>query len=188
MELILVVSSVLLWIVVLFNLLLTVAVIRRGSARPSGFDMVYATTLEIGAQAPDFIAETLDGENVSMATYAGQAVAFIFVSPICSPCLEKIPILNTLGPQAKMAGVELVLVNIADRAQTKTFVKEHDIRLPILVAPKEINPFITDYKVVRTPFFCLIDKESKVRSTGFLGGDDWNRLAEEWNIVPALSP
>lgn len=91
MEFILVVSSVLLWIAVLFNLMLTIAIIRRGRARQSGFDMANVPTLEIGSQAPDFTAQTLDGKTVTLADYAGKPVVFVFISPTCRPCIDKLP-------------------------------------------------------------------------------------------------
>lgn len=175
----LVLSSILLWIVVLFNLLLTIALVRRISTIQPEFNMENVETLEIGSQAPDFTAVTLDGESVSIASYTQKAVAFIFISPTCTPCLEKIPLMNTLESQAKLAGVELVLVNTTDREKTKAFVEEFNIELPVLVAPRDSNSFVKDYKVGGTPFFCLIDRKGKVQATGFLGSD-WYTLIHEW--------
>ena len=96
MEPILVVSSILLWLMVLFNLLLTVALIRRAAAKQPGFATENVPTLEIGSQAPDFTAETLDGEAMTLDDYAGKSIALIFVSPTCKPCLNKLPELHEL--------------------------------------------------------------------------------------------
>lgn len=97
-----VVNLVLLWIVVLLNLLLIIALIRRFnriSTQLSAFTDI-DVGLEKGSQAPDFQAEMLTGETVTLADYARKAVSFIFISPHCSPCLEKIPTLNALAPKA----------------------------------------------------------------------------------------
>lgn len=97
----------------------------------------------------------------------------------CPPCIEKIPMLNDLGPKAKRVGVELVLVNMGDKLKAETFVKEYDVRLPMLIAPENGNSFKEDYKVAGTPFFCLIDKESKVQATGYFG-PDWYAFTQKW--------
>lgn len=169
MEPILIVSSILLWLVVLFNLLLTVALIRRGAARQPGFDMENAPTLEIGSLAPDFTAETLEGRTVTLTDYAGKSLALIFISPTCKPCLEKLPSLNKISQRARSFGLELVLVNIASKDETKTLVQQQEIILPTFIAPPKRNSLMRDYKVAGTPFFCVVNEERKIASTGFLG-------------------
>lgn len=168
MEPILMVSSILLWIVVLFNLLLTVALIRRNVAKHPGFDMENVPTLEIGSQAPDFTAETLNGKIVSLADYAGRPVIFVFISPTCQPCFDKLPALQAMGQEAQQFGVELILVNAANRMQTQEFVNEYDIALPILSAPRGSNPFLEDYRALGTPFYCFVDEQRQVQATAFL--------------------
>src|SRR5690348_1026265 len=108
METGLVVSSAVLWLVVLLNLLLTLALVRRVNASPR---TVPQERLKTGEPAPDFTAHTLDGELVSRSTYAELKVAFVFISTHCGPCREIMPQLVPLGPKAAQAGVELVLVS-----------------------------------------------------------------------------
>ncbi len=180
MEQILLISSILLWVFVVFNFLLTLGLIRRGNA----MQMQTGTpeledALEVGTLAPDFVAEMLNGEKLTLDSYADQAVAFVFIAPDCPPCIEKIPSLNVLRPKAKRAGVELVLVNMSDKLKAETFVQEYDVRLPMLLAPENGNSFKEDYKVAGTPFFCLIDKEGKVQVTGYFG-PTWHALTQKW--------
>jgi len=176
---VLILSSILLWIVVLFNLLLTVALIRRGSATQPGFEMENVEMLEIGSQAPDFTAETLDDKTVTLADYAGKSVALIFISPTCQPCLDKLPELHELAPHTRHNGMGLILVNAADTDQTRVFVEKHNVTLPILIAPRNTNPFMNDYKVAGTPFFCILDKSATVQSTGYFDSN-WHNLITEW--------
>lgn len=68
------ISSVLLWAVVVFNLLLTFALIRQRTTGTTKSDI-----LKAGQPAPDFSAETLLGETVTLSDYAGQEVAFLFI-------------------------------------------------------------------------------------------------------------
>lgn len=85
MESILIISSILLWVVVLLNLLLTLGLARR--IRNAAFPVM--ESLKIGQKAPDFSALTLQGKTVTLADYAGHAAAFVFVSPDCKPCREE---------------------------------------------------------------------------------------------------
>lgn len=183
---ILVTNLVLLWIVVLLNLLLTIALIRRFnrmSTHLSAFtDMDVG--LEKGSQAPDFQAEMLTGETVTLADYARKAVSFIFISPHCSPCLEKIPQLNALAPKAKQAGVEMVLVNTdGDKTETAAFVKKHNVTLPVLIAPSEHSSFARDYKADATPSYCLLNQDSHVEAAGMFGPGWEEQLTRAWAAV-----
>lgn len=178
MEQILIVSSILLWVVVLFNLLLTLALVRRMSNWSATTRDV--ETLEIGQRAPDFTAETLDGRTVTLADFDGRPLALVFMSPTCSPCMERLPELEALGPKARRSGVELVLVYKTDLAETRAAVGEHGITLPALAAPETSNPFWQDYMVAGTPFYCVLDEDRKVLSTG-LFGPEWRRLTQEWS-------
>ena len=181
MELVLVVSSILLWILVLLNLLLTLALARRLNAKSSQYGDPFTDVpkLELGQPAPDFSAEALDGSQVSFTSYAGRNVAFVFISPTCSPCREKMPVLNALQPKAKRAGVEIVLVSDSDRAETKKFSDDFATNLPILISPRTDNPFMADYKANGTPFYCLVAGDGSVQATGFLD-DEWESLAKIW--------
>jgi methylamine dehydrogenase accessory protein MauD len=182
MENLFLISTVLLWLAVLFNLVLTLALIRRFSKFLGRSDFEMPPALEIGTPAPDFSAETLDGKLVTLASYARQTLAFIFVSPTCTPCIENIPTIQSIQPQAKRKGVELILVSLADQTETRAFVDKYSIKVPILVAPQGSNSFTENYKVPGTPFYCLLDKEGKVQSTGVLDSK-WKDLTQEWSVA-----
>jgi len=123
--------------------------------------------LEAGQIAPDFSAQTLEGERVSLSTFAQRSVAFIFISPSCKPCLERIPAIEALRPRAEQAGIHLVLVSVAGEAETQALANKTSIRLPILIAPRDSNTFMESYKVEGTPSYCLINADGKVRAAGY---------------------
>lgn len=178
MEQWLVASSILLWIVVLCNLLLTLALVRRMNTGITPLK----EGLKAGQQAPAFSAETLGGQVVTLATYTGRAVVFLFVSPTCKPCREAMPTYEALGAKASRAGVELVLVSIVDAEQTRLFAEEFALHLPVLVAPRESNPFMQDYLLSDTPSYCFIDQQGVVQSTGIPSPHlkKWKQLVEAW--------
>ncbi|MFH1909448.1 MAG: redoxin domain-containing protein [Chloroflexota bacterium] len=161
MEAILIISSFLLWVLVLLNMLLILGLARRMRAVFPRMEF-----LKVGQPAPDFAAQTLQGETVTLSTYAQRAIVFVFISPDCKPCHDELPRLEGLRPKAKQFGVELVLVSDANATKTQSLVEEHRLDLPILIAPRENNPFFSDYKVMGAPFYCLVDTQGKVQATG----------------------
>jgi len=152
-------SIILLWILVLLNLLLTLGLVRRMNTVFPRRDL-----LKAGQPAPDFKAETLKGEAVTLATYAGRSVAFVFVSHDCQPCRTELPGLEALRPTAEQNAIALILVSDADAETTQKFMDEIHVSLPVLVAPRGSNTFFSSYKVRGTPSYCLIGPDGKVRA------------------------
>jgi peroxiredoxin len=181
MEQALVISTVLLWAVVLFNLLLTLAVVRRVNAAYQ--DMKPAENgLKEREQAPDFAAQTLDGEAVTLSSFAGKPTAFVFISNGCKPCHEELPNYLALQPMAEQAGARLVLVSIDTPESTRELVNEFQISTPVLVAQENINSFMRDFKMKGTPAYTYVDAEGKVKSAGRPNKymDSWKQITESW--------
>src|SRR5581483_1123376 len=72
METFLLVNSVLVWIVVLANLVLTLALVRRVNAFPGSLAGV-GSGLPIGTPAPDFSLQTLTGQTVTLANFTSRS-------------------------------------------------------------------------------------------------------------------
>lgn len=183
MDTVLVTSSLGLWIVVTFNLLLTIALIRERNARKP-------QSLKAGQRAPHFTAESLDGDRFTLSSYTGRAVAFLFVGAHCSACREALPRYNKLYPNALKAGVQLVLVSVDDIDETRAFVEESIVDVPVLIAPHGHNPFMKDYKIAGTPSYCLISAEGVVQSSGFAiaNSSEWKALTDSWEQVTEIEP
>lgn len=187
MEQVLLISSILLWIVLVLNLLLTLAVVRRLARSPREVSSAGGGSgLEgptVGQPAPNFTAETLQGQKISLSTYAGRPVAFLFVSPGCPPCRTGMPNYEAWGAQARRAGADLVLVCSSTPEAAQKFADELHITLPVLIAQNEINRFAEDYSIPGTPWYCLVDEEGIVSSTGapILEAPSWKAVVESWN-------
>ncbi len=108
------------------------------------------------------------------------AVAFIFISPGCEPCRVKLPSLEALQFQTSQKNIQLVLVSEAEYAETVALVKEFELTLPTLIAPRLSNSFMEDYKVIGTPYFCLVSNEGKVQATGSPLGTEWDKITSQW--------
>ncbi len=181
MEQILLVSSILLWIFVTLNLLLSLAVIRRLNSFNFSNRQEDFQPLGIGQPAPEFKAENLDGTTMTLSDYLEHgAVAFIFISPGCEPCRAKLPSLKDLEFQTSQKDIQLILVSEAEYAETAALIKEFELTFPTLIAPRLSNSFMEDYKVIGTPYFCLVSSEGKVQATGSLLGAEWDKITSQW--------
>ncbi|HEX8600791.1 MAG TPA: redoxin domain-containing protein [Chloroflexia bacterium] len=177
MEQALLISSVLLWALVLFNLLLTLALVRKVNAsaeerKPAPLG------LKVGDKAPDFVAQTLTGGTVTLSQFAGRPTAFLFIQPDCQPCREGLPEYISLHATARDAGAELVLVSIASAEYTREFVDENQVGLPVLVAHRNDSSFAEDYKMRGTPSYTYIDAQGRIESVGRP-----NKNTREWQAV-----
>jgi peroxiredoxin len=165
MDMVLLFSNIILWVIVLFNFILTLALIRRGTTAearkaPQG--------LLAGEEAPAFSAKTLAGEEVGLSTFAGRNVAFIFFGLNCEPCMEALPDYEALYPKAKRRGTEIILVATDTNELARTFVEEHQVQLPMVVADKS---FMTDYKLRGTPSYTVCKfRLSSLRDSGVKSG------------------
>ena len=172
------ISMMFLWLVVATNFMLTLAVIRRLNR-----DRQRVDRLEVGTRAPEFVAETVEGNVVRLADFASRSILFVFVSPTCLPCRELIPVLEDLQSGSARAGVEIRLVSTVGFEGTREFIEELEIGIPTLVAPRDKNAFLDDYKGVGTPYYCLIDEDGRVKASGYLDSA-WDELVSNWRSQP----
>ena len=184
METTLIISSVLLWFTLLFNLFLTFALIRRSNAQAKP---ILHSGLDVGAQAPDFTAQTLDDKTITLADYQGRKLALVFFSVQCQPCRDLLSQLKHMEAEVQQMDVDLLLVSRDEREATEALMAEIDMHLPVLIAPSPSNPFFDDYKVVHTPFYCFINPQGKVQAGGLpvVQAGEWKALTTAWDTEKA---
>ncbi len=168
----LIISSLLLWLMTLINLIISMAIIRRisnWSLKNSTIKSSESKVIDLlpGEQAQPFSAENLNGEIVTLSSFNGRMFILIFIMTHCGACRAGIPSYLDIAHHASKKGIELILVNIDEKAATSALAKEFNISIPLLVAPKR-NSFEIDYKVKGTPSYCLIDKQGRIKSAGFM--------------------
>jgi peroxiredoxin len=179
-------SLIFLWSVVLLALHILLTVTRRINAIYAIFEQ--RPELQINAPAPDFEAETLMGEKVTLNTYNGRAVAFIFVDPHCGPCRKEIPTLEVLGPLAKKNfDINIIIVSESSDADARRLIKDFKMELPVIIAPRKKSSFGKDYNPRGiNPYYCYIDKQGNVRARDPLGKGEWPKLQRMWASVDTL--
>jgi hypothetical protein len=169
----LIVSQVALGMLLVLNLGLTLALIRRVN---DGSNTSTLAGLQQGARLPEFTAETLAGRQVSHVDFM-ESAAFIFIAPNCGPCREALPEYVRLSSLAQARGTSLVLVSAGDRDSTESMVGA-DCAVPVLIAPREI---FDRFLVRGTPYLTVV-KSGKIVSTGLanVNATAWKALVAMW--------
>lgn len=175
------VSMVLLWLIVLLNLLLTLALIRR-IGQPAQAQTTGLMGLSAGDKAPDFTAHTPEGRPVTLANFLGRPTAFLFISPTCSACLTSLSDYVEAYALARQADANLTLVVSATPKETGDFLAQHGLSLPAVAAPYHDNPFMQTYKSSGFPTYCYLDERGIVVHAGLLGSE-WQALVKSWRAT-----
>lgn len=132
---------------------------------------------ETGGQAPEFVATTLTGEDVSLDAFRGQVVLLNIWATWCGPCIWEMPALERLHQEMAGDGLAVVAVSV-DRAagslgggDVQAFVREHDLTFTVLHDPS--GKIERQYEVAGLPTTYLIDRQGRVREK-VLGPAKWD--------------
>jgi len=177
MQLLMTISLVLLWVLVIFNLLITFQLIRI--VAPDIWDQ-NSPTLKVGQKSPHFQVESLDGQQISLSNPQIKSILLIFISTSCLTCLERIPEIRALKPFADTLGIQITIICDSNCEKSQSLVKEFDIDLPVVIAPRGSSLW-RDFKVIGTPFYCFVNEESKVQAAG-LFNNGWDALTKLWKV------
>lgn len=128
---------------------------------------------EVGALAPAYAAQTLDGDSVSLAAERGQVLLLNVWATWCIPCRQEMPQLEALHERYRERGLRLVGVSIdGDGAgdAIRRFVAAYKVTFPIWHDAED--RVTTVFRTVGVPTTFLIDRQGVLR----------------WRAVGALEP
>jgi cytochrome c biogenesis protein CcmG, thiol:disulfide interchange protein DsbE len=122
-----------------------------------------------GEHAPLFRLEAVDGDSLSLTDLRGRVVLVNFWASWCPPCRVEMPGFERVYREHADDG--FVIVGIATdvhaRSRIRTFLAEHDITYPTLLASPQV---VRDYGGIKAlPESFLIDRDGRIRHrvTGF---------------------
>jgi methylamine dehydrogenase accessory protein MauD len=169
MSILWILSTIVLWVVVLFLGFLLLGALRALGLLHWRLEQLEATTpkrlgrdgLKPGKRAPDFTLPSTSGDQVSLHDFAGRKVFLVFTQSGCSPCKKIIPELNRLGP-----GEQVLVVNNGDLEATRQWSAEAAARFPVLAQTQ--FSISKKYEVFATPFAFLIDEKGVIVSKGIV--------------------
>ena len=111
-----------------------------------------------GEAAPLFALTDLHGEEIQLAAFKGKGVLLNFWASWCNPCVNELPLLNEAY---KLAGVEMLAINVGEKAETvQKFVDRYELAFPVVLDTQ--MKIKQQYRVVGLPLTVLINAEGKV--------------------------
>ncbi|MBW3571340.1 MAG: TlpA family protein disulfide reductase [Gemmatimonadetes bacterium] len=144
----------------------------------------------VGAEAPAYAAETLDGERASLAGLRGRPVLLNVWATWCHPCRQEIPALEQLHRTYGPRGLHVVGVSIdqGDQEQgIREFMQEFGASYPVWLDPD--SEITAAYSTLGVPNTFLIGPDGTVlwKHVGPVLADDpeLRRLIEQ--SLPAAS-
>ncbi|MEP6492156.1 MAG: TlpA disulfide reductase family protein [bacterium] len=118
----------------------------------------------IGAAAPGFAAQDLDGNRVSLAELRGKVVVLNEWATWCEPCRGELPQLEALHQRFASRGLVLVGVSVDGAgmgADVRDFTREHGLHYPIWLDPEK--QFALHFLTMGVPETFVIDRDGVIR-------------------------
>ena len=131
---------------------------------PNSTDVPPVAPKDFGA-APAFQIPDLEGQQVSLADFAGQVVAVNFWATWCAPCRREVP--EFVEVQTKHQDKGFTIIGISrdtfpdDEKVVRDFVKQFKINYPVLEDTQ--NVFVHAYNGFAMPSTFILDRNHNIR-------------------------
>ncbi len=121
----------------------------------------------IGAAAPDFQLQGIDGTNLRLSNLRGKAVLLNFWATYCAPCKLEMPWFVELQKEYGPQGLQVVGVAMDDASteDIASFAKSLGINYPILLGKESVGASYGGVDVLPTTYF--LDRSGKVVAREF---------------------
>jgi thiol-disulfide isomerase/thioredoxin len=121
--------------------------------------------LQVGNEAPEFEAPTLDGRTVKLTALRGKVVLLEFWATWCGPCLQQVPKLTALYDKFAQHQRFVMLGISVDRNREKLVasVRDQEMRWPqVFLEEGSKTPLAVSYRVVGIPTVVLVGPDGPV--------------------------
>ena len=122
--------------------------------------------LPVGAQAPRFALEDLQGTEKTLESYRGAPLVVAFFSDTCGYCLAMADVIGKI----KKKGRPLVLISHGSKEKHLELAVEHEWHSDVLISPD--YAVMQEYQVPGTPSGYLMNEEGQIASELAVGADD----------------
>jgi cytochrome c biogenesis protein CcmG/thiol:disulfide interchange protein DsbE len=127
-------------------------------------------------KAPDFTAEDLDGNNVTLSKILESGpVVISFWATWCKPCVRELPHLQEIYDKYKDRGFSVLAISVdspRSLSKVKSFVKGHNYTVNVLLDPnKDIS---RQFNAHLFPYTFVINTNSEIvyKNYGYRPGDE----------------
>ncbi len=135
---------------------------------------------EVGAEAPDFTQQNIEGRNVSLSDFKGKYVLVDFWASWCSPCRQENPVVRQVYNTYKGDNFEIIGISLdKDKGQWKKAIEMDQLSWPQL---SDLNGWDNEvsktYGVQSIPDNFLIDPKGKIIAKN-LRGEELGRVLSD---------
>jgi len=119
----------------------------------------------LGDEAPDFTAELLKGEEITLSEHEGSEVVVLdFWATWCPPCKKAMPHLEAISEDYSDKSVAVYAVNQKEsKKKIRRFLDQQDLSLTVVLDKQ--SRIARDYNVRSIPHTVLIGKQGTVQAT-----------------------
>jgi cytochrome c biogenesis protein CcmG/thiol:disulfide interchange protein DsbE len=135
---------------------------------------------KVGSPAQDFTATTVDGKQVSLSSYKGQAVWLTFGASWCAACQAEAPDIQAAYKKHQAQGAVVLAVSISEDSTTvRDYATRVGLTYPMVADPD--TRIASAYRVNGIPAHFLIDRSGVLRSmsTGALSPERMDAALKE---------
>lgn len=136
--------------------------------------------LQVGDVAPEFTAQTTDGETLRLADLEGEVVLLEFWATWCAPCLPKIPLLKELHASYENEDFRLIGVSLDQEKETLAeFIDEEEMAWTQIWEDRELGTGLTHkYQIRGIPDSYLIDRDGRIAGITLRGDALQNAISD----------
>lgn len=122
--------------------------------------------LRIGTMAPDFSLRTMDGGSFSIRKAMERGpVVLAFFKIDCPVCQFALPYVDRLYEAYKGKNVTIIGVSQNEKKDTRLFVKEYGLKLPIALDDTERYPVSNAYGLTNVPTVFYISQDGSIEQS-----------------------
>lgn len=126
--------------------------------------------MPVGSLLNDFELPLLAGGGMTLSQWRGKKALLIFFNPGCAFCIQMLPKLGALTPNAdKLTPVPLI-ISTGDVEENRRIFEQAGVSLPVLL--QEGAEVATLYRVHGTPMGYLVDERGQTATELIQGADD----------------
>ena len=172
MDIFLLVSTIVMWVLLLLLGFLLLGTLRALGVLTWRLEQLEATTpsrlgrdgLKVGKKALDFTLPSVASGERSLHDFLGRKMLLVFTQSGCGPCKAIAPELNRVHDQGEH---HVVVVNNGELEATLQWAAEVDARFTVLV--QENLSLSKSYQVFATPFAFAVNEKGIITSKGIVG-------------------
>jgi peroxiredoxin len=139
-----------------------VSVIALVNYYPTAYqNLLENSSLQVGAEAPDFELLTITGETIKLSQFKGQSVILTISASWCPDCKREAPLLQKLHEDRP--DIPIIMIDSKEDVSAITeFVEEYGITYIVALDPS--GEVYSQYKVIAIPTLLFIDEQRVIKA------------------------